>query len=291
MFSCVRLSICLFAALSFSAAVANATTFSANTGGTWLGDQVAISGSFPILEVRNASQGSGASIREQRGGFRADGGGLGVEAFVQSTGAGSLNEFSAIVDVLYDDVIFSVDPDRTDIILLPNETIDVFINLSLDGLINVSSTSGAVASGSIAILVNSSSVGSYLRSHYIDSGGTVTVTEEGTGVLDSAAGNQVGLGFGHLLTVPVNTPVNVQLRAIANALVNGDPGASFADVDFFNTLAFDPNQPFTLPDGFTVNSASAGIVDNQVVPEPASCLLIISGVAMLLLDRRKLSHF
>ena len=274
-------SICVLAALSFSATIANATTFSAGTSGAWLGDPFSASGPIPIIEIRNGSREIGAGIQEQRGGFRADGGGLGVEAHVNSDGYPSVNEFSAHLGVLYDDIIFSVDPDRTDIIVLPNETIEVFVNLSLDGLINLGTSFNASAQGSISIQVNNITVGSYQVSR-LDSGGTVTVIEEGTGVLDTSAGNQVGIGFGYLLTVPINTPVDLGLGAIATAFVNGPTGqVTFADVDFFNTFAFDPDQPFTLPDGFTVNSVSAGIVDNQVVPEPSSVLLLATGVLML----------
>jgi len=281
MFAHVCRTVCVLAALSFSATVSNATTFSAATSGAWLGDPFSVSGPMPIIEIRNGSREIGANIQTQRGEFRADGGGLGVVAYVNSDGYPSVNEFTANVGVLYDDIIFSVEPDRTDIIVLPNETIDVFVNLSLDGLINLSPSFNASAQGSISIQVNNVTVGSYQVSH-IDSGGMVTVTEVGTGVLDTSAGDQVGIGFGVLLTVPINTPVDLRLGAIATALVNGPTGqVSFADVDFFNTLEFDPNQTFTLPDGFTVNSVSAGIVDNQVVPEPSSVLLLATGVLML----------
>ena len=78
-----------------------------------------------------------------------------------------------------------------------------------------------------------------------------------------------------------------------NTSVLGE-GTGSSTVDALNTFSFATSgDVFDLPDGFSVNSVSANIVDNRfvaVVPLPASVVLMISGLGTLLLGARKRSR-
>ena len=85
--------------------------------------------------------------------------------------------------------------------------------------------------------------------------------------------------------VQVGVPfaVEVIMRLSVGASTNITHGNAFADASFSNTLSFPTNRPvFTVPDGYTVNSVSAGIVDNRFqfqsqVPEPSTLALLLIG--------------
>jgi hypothetical protein len=94
--------------------------------------------------------------------------------------------------------------------------------------------------------------------------------------------------------VDYGTPVcfGFEMNLYASVSDDRDPEGNTNVANF--TLAFVNDQLlFTLPDGFTVNSDSGGIVDNQFtggspVPLPASAWLFLSGLAGLgLLGKRK----
>lgn len=103
------------------------------------------------------------------------------------------------------------------------------------------------------------------------------------------------LGF----TVPVGQVFSVRIQAFANGntvlSIAGTPADEHDTVsanaqgfsNFGSTIRFAHAGPvFDLPEGYTVNSPSAGIVDNQlVVPEPATWSLVAVG-AIALLARR-----
>ena len=90
--------------------------------------------------------------------------------------------------------------------------------------------------------------------------------------------------------VPVGSSFNVSLQlnvsATAYYSVTGSSGPGpytldlFSLSDFSNTLKFSTVGPvFNLPEGYTINSPSAGIVDNHfVVPEPSTITLAALGL-------------
>jgi hypothetical protein len=94
--------------------------------------------------------------------------------------------------------------------------------------------------------------------------------------------------------VQVGVPfvVEVILRLSVGASTNITHGNAFADASFSNTLSFPTDRPvFTVPDGYTVNSVSAGIVNNRFgflqVPEPSTLALFLIGSILLAGARRR----
>jgi hypothetical protein len=88
--------------------------------------------------------------------------------------------------------------------------------------------------------------------------------------------------------VQVGVPfvVEVILRLSVGASTNITHGNAFADASFSNTLSFPTDRPvFTVPDGYTVNSVSAGIVNNRFglfqIPEPSTLALLLMGSILL----------
>ena len=81
--------------------------------------------------------------------------------------------------------------------------------------------------------------------------------------------------------------ITIRLLAFANSTLDAtDTGAVSAAANFSNTLTFVTNGPvFVLPVGYTANSISGNISNNQfvpaVVPLPASIWLLITAVAGL----------
>lgn len=80
------------------------------------------------------------------------------------------------------------------------------------------------------------------------------------------------------ILVPLDQPVSLYLALRLRAALAGN-GRS--ELDFSNSLTFPTTGPvFALPEGYTVHSASAGIVDNVwigAIPEPSSVLLLGAG--------------
>ena len=108
-----------------------------------------------------------------------------------------------------------------------------------------------------------------------------------------------------VLNFPVGTPFSLLLELTpfvsANAVILGTPEDEFSVADFLidsfsdftSTLTFPTSGPvFTLPEGATVNSPSALIVNNRfigaspsAVPEPSSIFLVALGLFGLRLGR------
>ncbi len=91
---------------------------------------------------------------------------------------------------------------------------------------------------------------------------------------------QVGAPFTVILTMGLS----------AGASTNITHGNAIATASFSNSLSFPTDRPvFTVPDGYTVNSVSAGIVDNRFlfqIPEPSTLALLLIGSILLAGARR-----
>ena len=116
--------------------------------------------------------------------------------------------------------------------------------------------------------------------------------------------------FNSFIAVPSRLPVNqyftvaIGLRAQSAATNEGFSVSleeSWASVMAFHSLSFVTGQPlFSLPDGFTVNSISANVVNNrfidpsappsQSVPEPSAIFLIGSSVLLAGWKRRRIGR-
>lgn len=103
------------------------------------------------------------------------------------------------------------------------------------------------------------------------------------------------------LLLPVGQVFSIEVEASANASgrvqINGMPadendaatasGGGFSD--FLSTVSFPKSGPvFNLPAGYTVNSVSAGVVNNRLVPEPTALALVSVCTSVLFAVRRRL---
>ena len=119
----------------------------------------------------------------------------------------------------------------------------------------------------------------------------------GGAISDIITSDQLMLPVGQVYSVHVDVSAN------ANGFVRivGTPADEFDSVsasgsgysDFQSTVSFPRSGPvFDLPPGYTVNSVSAGIVNNQFVPEPSTFLLGLLGAVSVgwFKVRRRLTH-
>jgi hypothetical protein len=92
--------------------------------------------------------------------------------------------------------------------------------------------------------------------------------------------------------VPVNTPFSMRMFLQTRAGVNMPAQATgllTSNIDFGHTASFESGgtlAPFILPDGYTVNSVSAGVVNNTyTVPAPGAAAVL--GLSGLMAARRR----
>lgn len=122
----------------------------------------------------------------------------------------------------------------------------------------------------------------FLAGHYV-SGGSIS---------DSITSGQVLIPVGQAFSV------HVLVDAKATALVDvlGTPEDQFDTLlasgtgtsEFSSTVSFPTSGPiFDLPAGYTLNSVSAGIVNNQLVPEPGAVALLVASAVGLRAARRR----
>lgn len=256
------------------------------------------------------------------GGARAERGLLGVASRTRQTAQGGLylvNFYGAVVrsenvaEFSFDDIVispvggapppfvaatfrFAMDaflPDPYaqgrlyDTALITNFPNEVFANLGTRIQLNVTlrSASGFYSGsggGDITLQSGTTFVGN--TSFFGPSGsgslaGLVTLLENGSTVI-------VPVPF---FGVPVNEPLTLTVRLLASTdagfgfYQNGGAWESIAEVGLMNTLTFAPDFVATLPEGMTLDSVSADIVDNvwTPVPEPGVSLMIALGVLAL----------
>jgi hypothetical protein len=130
-----------------------------------------------------------------------------------------------------------------------------------------------------------------------------TIVPGGSGGGGSNAFNAFPTSSEVLLPIGVPLTVRLEIEVFISAILDnsglqeGSKVEFLERVDFLNTFGFATSGPvFNLPDGFTVNSAEFGIVDNQFVgvPEPGTFGLAVLGCFIMTVacfQRRKHSFF
>ncbi len=88
-----------------------------------------------------------------------------------------------------------------------------------------------------------------------------------------------------LNNLPVGSPFALQVRT--QWYQQGPPFGSGLTTNGDAFLQLLGPQVFALPAGYTLDSASAGIVNNQLVPEPAVAALLLPALALLARRRRR----
>jgi hypothetical protein len=194
---------------------------------------------------------------------------------------------------LTDVVITSTTPD-------PPEFVQASLNLDLSGTFGVdqivfyegphNTLDHIVSSGIVSVVAELDAHRFDIFTSHINVNGALGATT--IAVLD---GVNLALppltGSGHILRTPVMTvPVN---EPFALRLFLGTSAGAVAELNIFNsitvlqldtifdfshTLTFATNGPvFNLPEGYTVNSDSGGIIDNRwVIPEPSSFVVFLA---------------
>jgi hypothetical protein len=177
---------------------------------------------------------------------------------------------------VYDDIIITAPGEVT------VTSVNATAHFHVSGILNHGGNSG----GGIA----------YAEVHIIvgDADGSGTLLLDGAGVSStgifagSGGAPELGGDYGVTGNIPVGVAtVLIRLDVSVEVGQNGAPPgiASFAGSDFFHTVSFATDRPvFDLPEGWTVNSVSANIVNNYwippaAVPEPASALLALIAAA------------
>ena len=89
--------------------------------------------------------------------------------------------------------------------------------------------------------------------------------------------------------VPTNSPVNFS-ATLRMRIANGQAG-NFIEMDFLDSLSFDPNQFFDIQtSGVTANSVNGNWLQNNrltAIPEPASALLVAFVVSAIAFHRQR----
>ena len=117
--------------------------------------------------------------------------------------------------------------------------------------------------------------GEYRVTDSFDGGG---LSETSSGLLSGLSGDIINETIQVTRSVPVNTPVGLNLTLLVEA--NASKFTCRATTDFSNSFGFVQGaNVFDVPEGVTVNSVSGGIVDNMVIPEPSAlCLASLAGL-------------
>lgn len=187
--------------------------------------------------------------------------------------------------------------------------IAVSTRLSLDGVLSVGNTPGLSSAGisvdyglgvpgpgSTAITNNIGRVNrGYNSTEY-----TASTTGIFAAQIDDSDNGFDSFFDTPIFNIPLNTMVSLAIELSAGASVTTQDGDSVAAMsDFSQTLLLGYNDlVFNLPSGYTANSSSLGITNNQFtstqpstpVPAPASALLLIIGLFGLIRTHRKIGN-
>jgi hypothetical protein len=200
------------------------------------------------------------------------GGILGGGAWATSTGTTSANNTNSATfgaSAIIDDLIISG----------PGVEASVQVSADLDGFMNLSGLNGTDAFGIVTARLQ------------IGNSSTLTGFTLSSGATNSPVIDTTLTSGAIILPTNTNLVVTMFLEGSVVASDNFGPGSASAEVNFLNTMSFPTVGPvFILPEGFTANSISGNIVNNQfVVPEPATFWLFGSGLAGLVRIARKKS--
>lgn len=185
----------------------------------------------------------------------------------------------------------------TDLIITgPGANVTTSLNLHLSGNLGATSapspghnlvTGGSSASFSVTVDGTVRGEGQYS----VSSVAGVTQTSSANGWLQDFDGSTdlttstFNLQTGTALTVRLALGISV-----TGLLMDTDQGTVGGFADFGNTASFNFDGPvFNLPEGYTANSVSGGIVNNRfvLVPEPGPALLVAATALPLLSWRRR----
>lgn len=214
---------------------------------------------------------------------------------MREVGSGTiLNGTDAIAAFRLDDVIITGPGDSVETELNLHFSGGVSANAFARNLDGVGAEAIADASVSVNAVVNGVSFGgtqSRSSTWNVATGGGGSFFEDG--ILSGWGGGDLVL---HGLSLPVGTPFVLVLSlhvsegsTVRSSGFGGLPVERKAEAlsSFASTLSFSLVGPvFNLPDGYTANSISGGIVNNRfVVPEPGTLSLIIFAFSALLLHQ------
>ena len=219
--------------------------------------------------------------------------GLGVSVYDAYTGYGSLAEayMSSATDITFDTYVGI--PGATEALIDFGGALSGTVTLSGRG----NATGTVVASATISgpgLIVDDLHPDSYTFSKSWAKPRDPDTLQYDDGPFSFSISEFVGGSVRVRLGTPVKFSAALELRG-GGASYYSFFGEGIFNADFSNSLEFNPDAFFTLPEGITVNSASLGIVDNRLVgfdstlavPEPGSVALVLTGLALVGVSSRR----
>jgi hypothetical protein len=162
----------------------------------------------------------------------------------------------------------------------PGSTVSVQVSGDLSGQVDTDATN---ASWGVVFVYASLEIGEVTESGIVYDGSTLVAFDPGAYTAPTSAVIDTTLTTNSIM---VSTGTTLVVRMVLIGSVHSSDnlaaGSGFATADFSDGLSFSTSGPvFTLPAGFTANSADADIVDNQFGAPPAVPSLGGPAVALL----------